>query len=331
MALDIQDTSYAGEAASFFLLRNIEGMDTFEKSCINIKDGIKKKHTIDRLEVSNFIQDRQAVPVSAGTYTIDSRVLDPADYMTYIEFNPRDWETNWFAVELQAMLIDRQLPTTASNFMMLRLLQQLNRYSEYALWNSRLQYNAATGGTETQPAYLTALGGPMYYFDGLIEKAILATDTIVVPSPITLTSANIGSEFNRAYGFVPKGMLFKYGTMGLKFLISYADKLKYDDYLTTVNVFKNNDTTETSISRYKGYDVVALAGIPENTFFIVIANPDPQKGNAWVGLNSSEDRNYVKLSPLQNNAEIWFVKALNKVDVQWGFTDQLVMYTDLTA
>jgi hypothetical protein len=42
-------------------------------------------------------------------------------------------------------------------------------------------------------------------------------------------------------------------------------------------------------------------------------------------MNSKEDAK-VELRPLQNNAELWFVKGMMTADVNWGFTDQLVMY-----
>ena len=77
-ALVIEDTTYAGEAASFLLTRPVVEMDTYQKGCISLIDGIKKQHTIDRLEVSNFIQDPAATPTSQGSIVIDYKQLIPA-------------------------------------------------------------------------------------------------------------------------------------------------------------------------------------------------------------------------------------------------------------
>ena len=44
-ALVITDTTYAGEAAAQFITKPVVGMDTVQKGCIHVQDGIKKKYT----------------------------------------------------------------------------------------------------------------------------------------------------------------------------------------------------------------------------------------------------------------------------------------------
>lgn len=329
-ALDIQDETYAGEAASFLLLRQVESMDTYEKSCVTLVDTIKKKHTIDRLEISNYIQDSSPTPVSQGNVVIDYRYLQPEDYQVYFEFNPRLFEQNWFAVELPDPLLMRPLPATVQSYMMLHLMKKMNVYNEYAIWGSRKAYNP-NGGSETQPAYLTDRTGAenFYYFDGLIKKAIDDPNTILVPNAVALTALNIRTAFQNALNLVPPALLERYGLTGLRFLVPKKDKLKYSQSLRE-DTFKNNNTTESSQDKWDGYDVASLSGLPENTFLLVIANPDPLAGNLFVGVNSKEDSK-VQLQNLQNNSSMWFVRALQKMDVNIGFTDQLVLYTTQTA
>ncbi len=325
--LSIQDTVYAGEAETgFFLTRPVVEMDTFQKGCINVKDGIRKQHTIDRLEVSNFIQDRQAVPTSAGSIVIDYKQLIPNYFNIYMEFNPNSFTQNWFAIELQEALLNRGLPPTAENFILYQLLKRTNQYTEYAIWQSRLAYNPNLASPQTVPAALTAatLNNNFYYFDGLIEKALQDVNTITIAGAVALTYTNIRAQFEAAIEAVPQALLNKYGKMGLRFLVSYKDQLKYSRALRE-DTFKNENTTESSVEKWAGYDVTPLAGLPENVFFLCLANPDPQSGNAWMGINSKEDAK-VELRPLQNNAELWFVKGMMSADVNWAFTDQLVMY-----
>ena len=49
-ALNIQDTTYSGSVASYFITRAVVGADTIEKGVIYVEDGIKKKKTIPRIE-----------------------------------------------------------------------------------------------------------------------------------------------------------------------------------------------------------------------------------------------------------------------------------------
>lgn len=333
-ALNITDTTYAGEAAEFFLLRPVVEMDTYEKGAIVLKSGIKKQFTIDRLEVSNFIQDPAATPTSQGSILIDYKQLIPNRFDLYLEFNPHDFETNWFAVELQELLLDRQLPPTAQNFLLLQLMRRVNQYYEYAIWNSRTAYNPNQpgGATETVPAWLTAaaLNNNFYYFNGLLEKALLDANTITVPSMAALTSMNIRAFFDTAITLVPPALLAKYGPKGLRILVGNATWLIYNQALRE-DPFKNQNTTGKSQDEWNGYEVVRCAGIPANTFMFTLANPDPLSGNAFVGANEWTDKDNLKLSPLQNNSDLWFIRGEQKLDTQWGFTDQLVLGTTATS
>ena len=45
-ALNIQDTSWSGPAASYMITRAVVAADTIEKGCIYVEDGIRKKKTI---------------------------------------------------------------------------------------------------------------------------------------------------------------------------------------------------------------------------------------------------------------------------------------------
>lgn len=326
-ALQIQDTTYAGEAATYMATRAVVGADTIKKKAIFVQDGIKKQKTIPRIEVANFMQPRKATPVSQGTVTVDGRVLIPQDSMLYYEFNPRDYEEHWFAEELSPTLLTRQLPRTAEAFMVMQTMKRLNEFFENAIWRSRMAYNpenqtetpAGVGDTTDAAAY--------FYFDGLIKKALADANTVQVPSPVALTPTNIRTAFTNAINLVPKALLYKYGAGGLKFHVSYADKNNYEEALRT-DQFKNITSTESAPNLYRGYDVVPLAGLPPNTFFLCISKPDLES-NLWLGINSTEDNKF-ELMKVQNNSELFFVKGLFKTDTQIGFTDQLVIYTTMT-
>jgi hypothetical protein len=47
--------------------------------------------------------------------------------------------------------------------------------------------------------------------------------------------------------------------------------------------------------------------------------------NLWVGMNSVEDAK-LEMNKVQNNSELFYVKMLCKLDVQFGFTQEVVNY-----
>jgi len=334
-ALNIQDTSWSGPAASYMITRAVVGADTIEKGCIYVEDGIRKKKTIPRIEVANFIQKRTATPTSQGSVNVDGRVLTPQDLMLYYEFNPRDYEQHFYAEQLQPKLLGRELPVTAENFMMIQTMKRLNEFFENAIHRSRIQYDTDPGGAAIDPTTKGehADAANYFYFDGLIKKLLdAATDpnypTITVPNPVALTTSNIRDQFTAALNLVPKALLGRFGKGGLKYVVSYADYLKYGEALRT-DLYKNVRSDERAYDQFRGYDIEMVAGLPENTFYLAIQKPDVDS-NTWIGINSTED-NQLQLMRLQNNSELFFVKGLFKMDTQIGFPDQFVLYTTLTA
>lgn len=332
-ALQISDTSWSGFAASFMITRAVVGADTIQKGCIMVQDDIRKKYTLPRIEVSNFMQKRAATPVSKGTVTVDGKVIEPQDLMMYYEFNPRDYEVHFYAEQLQPRLLGRELPVTAENFMVMQTMKRLNEFFEKAIWRSRIEYDPTGANVDPVSKGGVASDSDYFYFDGLIEKALADSTVLQVAAPVTLTTANIRDKFTAALDLLvttenSKALLGRYGKDGLKFMVSYVDFQKYGEALRT-DAYKNTRSDEKAYTQYRGYEIEYLAGLPENTFFLAIAKPDVDS-NLWLGINSQQD-NTIQLQRLQNNSELFFVKGLFKMDTQIGFGDQLVIYTTQTA
>lgn len=332
MALVINDTQYAGTFASYFWLPATFGMDTIQKGICYVQDGIKKKHTIGRVDFARPLQTRQATPTTSGTFTVDGRTLEPQDLMIYTEFNPRDYEQHWLAEQLSPSLLARELPVTAENYMMQIGLQRGFEQIELGLWMGSKDYTAIPG---------TDGNGQICFFDGFLKKMINDAFVQKVASPlplvatasVALTSTRIDEAFDALLNLVAstkKALLSRPNRYDrLKFLVSIDTEQIYQTFITTTLTFKGVNTTERGINKYKGYDIVPLAGLPSNTVLFVEAIDDVSS-NLYVGMNSAEDNN-LQLMRLQNNSELFFLKGLMKFDVQYGFSEQVFLYTTLTA
>jgi len=305
----ISDTTYAGEAASTFIVKAITGNETVQGGHVYVKDGIKKKFTIPRWDADyeDFVQDRAATPVSKGTMTVDGHVLTPADYMIYTEFNPRDYEAHWFATQLNPTIIDRTLPATVESVVIQEVLKRHDRYLNKALWNSS-----------------TALTTIYKYWNGFIKNAQNANSgsdqTAVVSSPIALTAVNIAGELLRGWTLIPNALKYD---KNMKIFMSYAT---YDLYMQyqIAQTYKGRDITMDGVSMFKGREIVKINDLPDNFYFIAKGMPTPES-NLWVGMNSTDDAK-LELQRVQNNSELWFIKMLMKVDVQIGWNSETVLY-----
>ncbi len=331
MSLAITDTTYAGTFASYFWLPATFGMDTVDKGAVYVQDGIKKSHTIGRIDFSAPLQVRQATPTQSGTYTIDGRVLSPNDIMMYTEFNPRDFEAHWLAEQLSPTLLARELPVTAENYMMMMALNRAFEQLETGIWMGSTTYTAAIGTTGN---------GQLKFFDGFMKKMVNDSSVLKFASPFTLTEAvtdgshtNIVDAMNgllKLCAINKKALLSRASRYKrLKFFVSVNTEQIYQTFITTTLTFKGVNTTERGINQFKGYEIVPLAGFPDDTILFCEGLPDTSS-NLYVGMNSAEDNN-LQLMRKQNNSELFFLKGLMKYDVQYGFSEQIFLFTTLTT
>lgn len=92
---------YSGEVLEDLISYTAQGNDTYKEGLIHIKSGIQHKYTLPAIKLGEIIQDNVPTPTSnhgkkgengENEYTFTERYLEPADFMVYLEFNPRDYE-----------------------------------------------------------------------------------------------------------------------------------------------------------------------------------------------------------------------------------------------
>jgi len=305
-------------------------MDTVQKKAVYVKDGIKKAHTIDRMDYSQPIQPRTATPISGpSSFTIDGRTLTPKDMMIYSEVNPRNFETSFIAEDLSPTLLSRGIPATVETYMLQIALRAFEQ-QETGIWQGSLSYTAIPG---------SAGNGQLCFFDGFLKKMVNDSAVLQVSSPLPLAAETASGVYGVADAFDAlislaatnkKALLARskrYDRM--KFFISVATEQLYQTWLTTGVTFKGQNTMDRGIKPYKGYTVETLAGMADNTIVFAEGIPDTSS-NLYLGINSTED-NALQLQRLQNNSELFFIKGLMKMDTQYGFSQEVFLFTTLTA
>lgn len=324
--LVINDTSYSGTFASYFWIPATFGLDSVRKGITYVQDGIKKKHTIGRVDYSFPLQERVATPTSGGQWTIDGRVLEPQSMMAYTEMLPSLFEAHWLAEQLSPTLLSRKVPITAENYMLQIMLNRAFESIETMIWMGSVDYAAIPFDDPTGK-------GQIKYFDGFMKKFVNDSDILAYASPAAITTSNIPTFLDGLITLIAinkKALLSnpnRYQRM--KFLVSIATAEIYNQYITTGLTFKGLNTMEQGIKPWKGYDIVPIAGMPDDTIVFCEAIPDPSS-NLYIGMNSMED-NTLEINRVQNNSELYFMKGLMKYDVQYGFSEQIAIMTTLVA
>lgn len=337
--LNIEDTTWSGPALDYMITRAVTDVDTIIKGCATVVEEVSRKQiTIPRLEVTVLMQKYTPDPTAKGGQTVDGRVLTLQKFEMYDEFDPQDYEQHFFEQDFaEDALIDETLPATAENFTMLQYMKRINKWIEDSLWNSRLMWDPT--GANVAPVTKgygdnTLQTGTNYFFDGFLYKLLNdATVQSLTYNPANFTAANFrGNVLTPMLNTIinnpiSKALAYKYGPEGLRFLESYADQALYEEALRT-DSFKNQDSTQTAINRYRGYDMVPLAGLDEGTVVLSIARPD-RNSNFWVGINSTVDFT-LRMGKKPNPSKMWYVDMIGKIDVNHGFGDQAVVCTPIT-
>ena len=177
---------------------------------------------------------------------------------------------------------------------------------------------------------ITALDQPVQPVYVTNDPAFYQVPNGVLPAAVALTPSNIGDALENLYqnaATYNRAMLADASRYNrLKFICSIETAVIYEQFLTT-QLFKNNDTTEAGINKYKGYDVVPVFGMPNNTIVFTEAISDTT-GNLFFGVNSEADET-IQLERTMAASETFFMKMLLKCDVNYGRGDKTYIYTTI--
>lgn len=329
MAFLSLDTSWSGTYAPYLIGHAIYSMDTVKKGVVAIESGIKKYHTIDRVDIKNPLSVRQAIPTADANegFTIDARVLIPGDMQTYQEVNPRDLEQTQFSEQLADQILDEILPAGMEGQLIQLLLNRCGEKIETGLWMA---------STAFQGHYSKADDNyQLQFFNGYMQRFV--NDPLVnlsSISPVAITASNI---------FTILDDLIAQATQKKQALItdehSYIDmKFGMGSYTWFIytkacrdNAYKGLALDEAGTPMWGGWKVERLAGMPANTIWFCRATEDPEISNLWVGMNSEKDWGVIFAKKDGNPfAEQFGMLAKWKWDVNYGWPDEIFLYTTYT-
>jgi hypothetical protein len=328
MSLVLSTANYTQFEKDFFITEAVIGLDTVNKGLMYVATGVKNdQYAFPVLSAAPKLQAYGSTPTASGTTTLSNRLLTLGKFQAYEEFEPSVFENHWHKDELADRLLARSLPTTFQNYLTTYYTQKTFKPIEEMIHIGSTSYVTTSGGS-------AATGGvneQRIYFDGIIKTALNATTpALQVASPSAITSANVISKMEAAknkLGSTTSGIALlsranRYDR--LKYVMSVVDALKYEDALTTTT-YKNNDTTERGLNKYKGYEVVVVAGLPENTFYFGEFAGD-LNSNLQLAVTDMDNLSF-EINRLQNNSALFFYKAIMKMGVGIAKPSEFVIHT----
>ena len=284
--------------------------------------------TFPVLSASTKLKPYTATPgAQTSSTTLSNKDVNLGKFLAYEEFDPSIFENHWHQSELSSNLLSRSLPATFSNYLGSWYTQVTFVPIETMIHLGSTTYSQITTGT----AIVGGVNESLVHFDGIIKQALNAsTPALSVATPVALTSANIIAKMEAAKllmtttkggkALIASGDRYK----RLKYIMSVVDAQKYEDALVN-SIYKNQNTTEKGINQYKGYEVVVVSGLPENTFYFCEATTDV-KSNLHLAVSSMDNISF-KIDRLQANSELYFYKAIAKMGAGISKPQEFVIYT----
>ena len=344
-SVNFAGNSYAGEVLEDLLHYASHENDTAREGLIHIKSGVQHKYTLPHVTLGKIIQDNVATPTSdhgkaengRNNYEFSERYLEPKDFMVYLEFNPRDFESYWKPFQPTGELIFRELDPKVQAVMLRLLLDKKDEYIGDCIWGAK------KGGSDDK--YIsegednTVLGGetaagPMKYFDGFMVRVLdnIATDAsanekatgqVIMAGNTALTNGEqIEQALYTMYQKCPKQIR---KSKDLKFVMGWELWDIYDQYLTNKDV-KYTENGDVNKFRFKGKRIVVINGITEQTIALGKFSSGIESC-LWMGVDYATDQDSIKIEKLQANSELYFFQMRMKMDVNIVKPSEIVVWT----
>ncbi|MEH0156497.1 hypothetical protein V6R21_20280 [Limibacter armeniacum] len=290
-----------------------------EKGLMAVQGGIKKELEIPTLKVEGFIQAHQETPTHSGAIDVDARKLTPKDFMGYLEFNPRKFESHWMAVQMNPKLLDAELPVTAESAIIQKIIEENKAYMDLAIWQGKYDALAVTDAITNG---LAPGANNLIFMDGFLTKMLADAKVTKIATPVVLDETNIFSKFDAVKK--ARRTALKSNRRGC-YLVNPNTAEIYEN-AQQAQGYKGANVTDAGKMTYGGKPVEVLDGLPDDTILFTPCG-NTLGSNLWLGVNDIDEETYLKLMQLQANSELWFIKMLFKIDVNYAFGEDAVLYT----
>lgn len=337
------ETNYTGEVLEELLTLTAQKTDTFAKGLIHVEPQIQKQLTLPSIKLGKIIQDRKPTPDSSvGEYSFAERYLAPKDFMIYLEFNPREFERYYKAFQPVDNLVFRKLDPYVQAKMLRLLMEGKEAYIDQAIWCSATATQKAKIANTEGIEGTSIIGaeneyGKMKYWDGAIARMLMnanaeedsedkkSGDIMLAGNGSFANGEAVETELYNMYHKLPPKIR---AISGLKILMDYNTWDMYDQYLTAKE-HKYVDNTQINARTFKGKQIIPMVAFPDNTI-IIGKFSSGRDSNLWMSVDMADDINVIQCDKLQNNSELYFFKALMKIDVNIVKPSEIIAHLPYT-
>ena len=266
-------STYAGELALPYLSAALKSGKTLANNWITIKENIPFKAVLKNVANANLIQNGSCDWNTAGTTTLDERVLTPEEFMINTELCKGKFRQDWEAMATGSMYDDK-IPPTFEQFLLSMIADEVAQQIENTIWGGN---NASAGefeGLATNNGVIVSGGG------NVVASGHAFTTGAEIIDNLDALFNDAGAILATTPAIIDKEDFTIY--VSPKVALLYQQKLASDGYL---NEYYVNEKP----LNYMGYQMVVCPGMLNDR--IIAA----RKSNLYFGTNLMTDMTSVRV------------------------------------
>ena len=320
--------TYAGELAAGYIAAALLSANTLDKKLVTIMPNVKYRSVIQKLSLSNLIQDASCDFTTVASASLSERYITPEEFQVNLQICKQTFVQSWQAMQLGFSAFD-EIPKDFNDFLISYVGGNVAQAIEQSIWNGNASTNgefdgfqtllsasvAVAGATDVLPARLT--GGSSSIISGSITSAnVLSKLQSVVD---TIPNAVYGKQDLVIYVGTGIAKAYQLATAGLTGATSLANQTVAN---IGANGYQNAFTIGEKPYNFNGIDLVLCPGMSDNK--IVAA----QKSNLFFGTGLMSDQNEVKVIDMANidGSQNYRVIMRYTAAVNFGIGQDIVYY-----
>jgi len=309
MASPALTSNYNGSVLDYIITEAVTGNEAVQKGSLYVIPDVQEKISIAKMVSSaNPIIPREAMPTTkSATVTWSEATLSPVDMMIYIpDINPRVFENAWREFQPTGSLPDKILDPNIQRVFADVVLKQAQNQIGRLIWQ---------GDTSL------ASSNPLHFFDGFITRSQASGTNIDVSNIGAITASNIIAILEDCNNEVPDAL---FEDPDMVFHMSTTTYRLYQEALRAAT-YKGLAYEAGLAGQFAGREIRHYSGFPNNVILVCKATTGTDS-NLYAAVDGANDVENFKIERLRPEGELFFLKALFKMDVNFSIDSESVYY-----
>ena len=269
----ITNGTYAGEASSDYIAAALLSAKTLDQGLVEIHPNVKFKQVIQKLDVSNIVQDATCDFSGSGGVDISEVTLEPKELQVNLELCKKNFIESWEAISLGYSAFN-EIPRNFTDYLISYVGGKVAEATEETIWQ----------GTDAKLGFVEQLINSSGSADSVI---IVQSGSVDWTTPVT--SANVLEALAATVEAIPAKI---YGKEDLVIYVPTDVTKAYQQALsgvTSVGSYNNQLNVGEKPMNFNGIELVHTPGLSPG---VIIAG---QKSNFHFGTGLMSDYNEVRV------------------------------------